>query len=1224
MSDEGIKVELIQLDVAFSVPVREEKLVQFSCRRNNNQKSVDSLLNGSTVKVHPLHQLPNPHDEPIKAKHVKGTISLRKDIKRWNTERNSVNIGNSNNDEWQEEDESRDVVCDLYRYQNNGEKRLHQISTYWNIVYSVKIYSTIAHWLLQTRSKFPLTEKQIFGIGNRSFIQLQSLVKNIGSVSKKGFAIVKKHGILSRIEFSIRPHHRDGLRTRGHYNDFLLHVFLAAHDLCMGTEYEFHFQYMDSLPTQIKVMTMISEALTYLRFSASNRFNMVYCNPRLTVWLRAHVSLLLITTGFAPEYGTKHLNNWLRDKDRWDPYERSWTLERPITGLNARLNGPQQNHTSLSSRTKEELRIFLSDTLHFSTEGIQTLHSFFDSYTSNLNPMPWYEKFSLLNKLRLSRWILDEIIPHLSQFMARKVGEKYKRDRRWNHPLRETQDPKEQFNELLRPSDTMTQDQMENTPLPTDPVSRSIHTLLQLGTFSDLHRPIFTILLFKFILRCHSDKILLPQGRGGGYLQLWPLEDRTISLLNKRVESGVGLSNNELQQLCALLKLHLVGANRKNDYYVQELCMKYHVPCAGVEFELKGIKNSTNIKKMNNILNDVMKSDLVMLLPSKDSTSKRYHRNTDNSTITIMNLDRVAQVKEPQLIPIQTCNGGYELLARCVNLSKSPHEDTLRRFMHGKITKTPKLKNKFLSSNGLCSEEFKEADSLLELETSKDFKLLMTYEITTISKSMEFRPEIILPMASLAYEMDIIFYNKKENMTYIHVHYQSRSITYKIDGLEVTPLLKCMILSLELNGEYSRNNLSQCNSDMTIRVRYNEISMHTHPCFDPGIFDGRKISGKNARDILPDLRATKDQTFLDSICKLMSVLGHTASDALESHDKLGLGSFLEELSSCPTCFTGFGTSVTEEISQLSLPLSTLAKMLRTTDPSQLCHKTICPIFCLKFKVLIAVIVINKSEKVTFFYGFNSRTNQVECQRVPWYNVLIDRRHAMYLYSTNTNTGFYTPSEGHPARRLSYYKTLSTKYSHLSDTCLMEILRMFKEVHEIELLNQEELQDHRLRPLEKTAIIHTHIESVLRGGMTLMELLQIGITHHVLMLIFPYKNNMWEACIVHHPLQNKSIAKSKLAAFVGHGDDDSIYSQHCIRGMAPVNCETGFYIILYMVIGHRTNSLRHFTTSISSLSTEDNLSHKVRDWVYSAVNGETQMNYIPNWLGQILQVNSTTL
>ena len=78
----------------------------------------------------------------------------------------------------------------------------------------------------------------------------------------------------------------------------------------MGIEYEFHFKYIDSLPTQTKVMTLISEALTFMRFKASNLFNMVYCDPRLTVWLRAHLSQLLITTGFAPEYGTKHLNKW--------------------------------------------------------------------------------------------------------------------------------------------------------------------------------------------------------------------------------------------------------------------------------------------------------------------------------------------------------------------------------------------------------------------------------------------------------------------------------------------------------------------------------------------------------------------------------------------------------------------------------------------------------------------------------------------------------------------------------------------------------------------------------------------------------------------------------------------------------------------------------------------------------------------------------------------------
>ena len=1225
MSDEGITVELIQLDVAFSVPVGENGLVQFSCRHNQRQKSKHSLLSKSTVKVYPLHQLPNPGGKPIEQDEVEGTVSLKKNIKAWDEARNSVNIGNTNTDEWQEEDGNREKVYELYRHTNNNEKLLPQLCTRWNIVYSVKIYSTIAHLLLQSRLRFPLTEKSMYGLGNRTITQLQALLKHTGFVSKMGSAIVQKHGLLSRVEFSIRPHQRDRLRTTGHCNDFLLHVCLAAHDLCMGREYEFHFKHIDSQIIRTRVMSLISEALVYLKFTASHRFNMVYSNPRATAWLKAHLSLLLITTGFAPEYGTKHLNKWLEDEERYDPYDRSCTLERPLI----RFNGPQPDHTSLPARTKELMSRFLSKKLHFSKGGTKILCDFITSYTSNLNPMPWYEKFSIKNKLRLSMWMLNEIIPHISKFMGKEVKEKDKKDAMWNPSSRKTKDPKEQFDDdpcwsQLGPNDAMTQHQIEKTPLPTDPVSRSIYSLLQLGTFSDLHRPIFTILLFKFILRCHCDEIHLPQGRGRGYLKLQPLAQQTNHLLKSCFEGGVILSNKELHKLCLLLKVRLVGANRNKDYYLQEMCMKYHFPCDGVVFELKYIKLSPHLQKMNSILNDVIKSDVVMLQPSTDSTSKRYHRNADNSTITIKNWKKVAQRNQPQLITHQTSKFGYKVLAQCVNLSKSPHDNNIRKFMHEKMTDISQLHNKFLTSNGLCNKTFKGAHSLEELETSNEFQLLMTGEVTTIPKSMAFIPEIILPMASIVYEMDIIFYNKQKKKTYIHVYYQSRSITYKLDGLDVTPLIKCLILSFDLNGEYSRNELSLYSSSMPIIVRYNEISMHTHSGFDPGIFGGRKRIGTNASNILPDLKSTKGQTFLDSMRKLMSELDSTASDAFESHDFLGLTSFAEELSTSTTCFTGFGTSVTDLSSHLRLPLRTLAKMLRTTDPSQLSHKTICPFFCLKFKMLTAVIVPDKRDKFTFFYGFNSRTEQVECRRVRKYNVLIDRRHAIYLYSTKTNTGYYKPIEGHPARHISFYKTLCTKYSHLSDTCLMEILTMFKEAHAIELLNEKELQDDSLRPHDKTAIMHTHVTSANPRGISLMELLQVGIRHHALMLIFPYKQKGWEACIVHHPLQEECKAESTLATFISQAPVEGIYNQYCIRGMTPVDCESGFYIILYMVIGHRTKSWSHFGTSIKKLSTEEDLSHKVKEWVYRALNGETPKNFIPNWLGQIIQVNSNTL
>ena len=83
------------------------------------------------------------------------------------------------------------------------------------------------------------------------------------------------------------------------------------------------------------------------------------------------------------------------------------------------------------------------------------------------------------------------------------------------------------------------------------------------------------------------------------------------------------------------------------------------------------------------------------------------------------------------------------------------------------------------------------------------------------------------------------------------MYYQSRSITYKLDGLDVTPLIKCLILSYDLNGEYSTNELSLYSPFTPIRTRYSEISMHTYSGFDPGIFGSVAEHSESSEEMLP-------------------------------------------------------------------------------------------------------------------------------------------------------------------------------------------------------------------------------------------------------------------------------------------------------------------------------------------------------------------------------------
>ena len=1214
LSNKGVTVELIQLDFGFNVQGKKNQFIQLKCSRGPRQatgqrKKNQSLLGKSKMTVYPIHQIPSPQGTTIKSNDIEGTILLTKDIKKWNSGSQNIIIGNP--DELPDDpDESWEEVCKWYKHRRNGEIEVKNLQINPNTLYSVKLYSTIAHLLLQMRSQFPLKEKALYGIGNRSIIQLQRLLRNIDYVSKEACSMAQDFGACTRIEFSIRPPHGEKLREDGHYSDFLMHVYLASYDLCTERDYIFSHKFVDCQIIRSRVLELISEAMQYLKLRTSHRFNMIYTNPRTTEWMKAHLSLLLITVGFAPAYGVKHLNKWLRDIYRFDPYRRSSTLRKslPVSkGLENR---------SLPARIRKRFLHYLHYKLQFSREGVKIIHEFLHAKSSSCNTIYWYMKFPLRDKVRLSMWLIPEIIPHLSQFMSKCVTRKNKSNK-W---LLQNKDMKQ--NDLLENGNQwwlMSQpnsakdyyEESKREIIPKDPVCRAMHLLFQMGIYFNDQRPTFIPSLCKFIVECHSNNIYLPpKGKRAG---LKPLDDTPKKILKKCANGGETLTNTAVQQLCHYLSVPVTGEKRSLSYYLRAICQKYYFPCSGVKYSLKG--KSKLFKELNILINNAMKSDLVVALPSTDTTKKRYYRNADNTYVIILNSNMIALSTAPQVAIVRSFETGFEMLARCLNICESPHEQNLRNFVHKRMSNLPPLQHIFLRSNGKTNRNFKGVDSLEQLEALNDFQLLMTGEITTISKSMKFIPNVIIPIAAFVYERDIAFFNMQEGKLYIHTNNRTRLVTYEFKGTNVTPTIHCLVLSLERNGSYCRNTISLFNMPVTNKARYSEISDSSRFYFSSGTFGGRLESGSNACDILPNLKTTREP-FMQSLHKLMLDLNYNNWD--EVYDPLGLISFVEELSSCPLPFTGFSQGIYQQCNDLKLPLRTIATILRSTEPSKLSHKIICPFFCLKYKMLLVVMDVENRVNSTFCYGYNQRLRQVECRKIKKYNVLVDRNQALYLYTSALRRGFYKPSDSHPARCKSRHFNFHTKYSHITPSFIQEILSILRKGHNINLISGSQFEEHSFRPLEDTAIMYAKVSSQNPRGIGLSELLQTGIEHNALVLVFPYRESKWETCIVHHPLQNEMDAKQVLNSLLQEiAPSSEIYNSMSLKGVQPEDCESGLYILLYALIAHKTKSREHFIHSMKMLKTEEDLYYKARTWVQRLLTNTRHQDYLPNWVEQII-------
>ena len=247
------------------------------------------------------------------------------------------------------------------------------------------------------------------------------------------------------------------------------------------------------------------------------------------------------------------------------------------------------------------------------------------------------------------------------------------------------------------------------------------------------------------------------------------------------------------------------------------------------------------------------------------------------------------------------------------------------------------------------------------------------------------------------------------------------------------------------------------------------------------------------------------------------------------------------------------------------------------------------------------------------------SNAVECKHYNDYTKLTQRDEVIYFYTSKTTSGnqisgYYKPEAN---SEVKFDFSLNSKFSYLGRSNFKRVYNIFTDHHEIKQIDEQNHNTHDLRPETAMVVIHTHVKGT-TCGTTLQEIIQMGLSHHALILIFPPCANdtsHWDSCIIHHPFQHEADALNTLKKIVPATKSES-YAYYHIKGLIPTNCESGFYMMLYGFLGHKISNVNRLVEAINKLQAEDELGQKVRSWIHHTMNNRTNSD-LPSWLEQVI-------
>ena len=1203
-NDPHIEVEIVQVDIAFSCKQEKMKLIQATCCTNPFIPK-NSLLQGSFVNIFPIHSLPPLKGPTLGREVLRGTIQLKK--RKWECGKNVIRLCEAEDDVTMSDNRHHNGVqeiTDLFSTSKQEGNTRDSISVLSSSIYSLKAYSTIAHVLLQNRSKFPLTFKDMFGVGKRSIEALQSLVVNADKSQQQAFTVAKEQGFSFRLEVSIRPHFNDPLRKKGHLNDMLLIACVAVSEFC-----HLHQPLVTLLPTatiETESMKLIHEARDLLRTRQAIKFESRFKSPRATEWLRFHLSLMLITIGICPSFHVKYINQWLNNENRFDPNHRALSFHNFFDCQ------PQSNCSELKlSRLLKRTMLKLQFPRHVAEDFESFLKQFVTDFTQ-IDCRKVYMALNLKAKHMLAYNMWRNIIPTMLELNNLEDCSEEKLNK-----TTEDNDPDIVLHydgDWVPDTDPRWNDYTKQAP--DHPLGLALLFLTRLSNFWIHRRQAFNQrILSNFVLKCHKSEILSHPKIN---------DDATVNILSQCSNGAKIFTIDDIFQVCSVLCGKSSTRGHKSEaYYLQILHEFYNFPCSEKPFQSKG---KCDDSERNIILNQVLQLDLVVTV-SETITSKKIHRFADNSCIDIPVSSHIFQLgTQPLFETLHQDADLFIVLRKSLNLKES---SCVRQIWEDYLTKTDQnLEYTFLTENGTTNAPFVGMHNFHLLSTK--FKFLQgetTIALTStcdISKEDEFH-QVMFAISSVAYESDITFYNSRSRKTLFFSYCQLRSVIYKHQRTDVileSNQPKSLIFQLGSDGKYKWINLCSGHSS---RFCINSMSP----------VGGMVKTVTNLTLVAPNLtKSTNHKNFHDSISKLLKAMdeNYMEDGRLEEDDSLGLKTFFNQLSSSRQLskhFEGFHKDVVLQCATLGMSLRTVSTLLNDGDLSLMGHEFLSPIICLKYSNLTLGVIENiDRKKTTHFYAFNSLTNQVVCVKHRGICLLTSRPETLYLYTNRTTYSYWYPSAMSNLRtKITWWKhhnSILGKYACAGHQDFRRYLQTVNEFYSLNVIsNIGNMTNFEFRPEMPEKVI-LGVSLTLNSG-NFLYFSQWNIEHHAIVIIFPRITTMdnWDACIVHHPDQDPTLAKKYLVdSILAHAPRSGTYSSHCIKGFGSNACESGFFIILCAYLGSQCHNVQDYERAINRLHCEANVCEKTRMWMHNIleIQQDSQKTIsshkTPYWIRQI--------
>ena len=1257
----GVSVEMSQLDIAFNLPIPRNYIVQCSYEKISRKNKKDSCVDFMSAEHWALHGIQTKDGKVEKDKNQIGTFRAKQN--EWNKpsiliipvqqDCNDLSHSDYSDDStYNDTDENQNqlpyIVSQIYHDCN-------QIEIDAKSVYSVKGYSNISHYTTQKRSQIPLTYAKINDFPTNTIVSLQRFFQLLLTISDGTMKFVQEHGICARLEVSVRPschsNHGISLRCDAHLIDILSIVFIVIHELLQRQKYKLTNTTTPYEPVYTKILSLIDQAQSLLRFRASVRFCDVYKGDHCSTWLRALVITIMTFIGLAGETKLKYLKKWLDDDKRYDPTNQ---LPLMMTDICQKYHPAHTIQPQIPSSTINFVYKILRD-LHFSYRSSSAIVTLLQSETPLSHSREILRNLTLSDIWHIAQNLCINVIPFLIAKQRNNseiiTQENDVNNIQWRHDdIQDGHNENYWFNQtispqLVYPVYALNRFEVEsNIPIkkrtqikvyPQDPLMMVVLKLSELSLIFDIHTPVYIKYLFKFIKLCHYKELQLHSNK-------LKILDTTSPIQSFQYASKCLIENytdlTSLQMICDGLDVPIVKYSGPIHaaILIESLCFNYLFPCqflsSNINYVLRSISKRKSEKIMN-LIHQTYTSEIPLQMKSHQPYQLHFYLFFQEKHVWITNIKLSGSkfLMHDSNSSI-SCDDLYVVLDKCFNNHCTPG-NSMRITLYNNLKEITNLYENFLLMDATNNPSFCESNTLDDLQSSKGFMLLdlLDNDKTVFDNDEAFFnmcPDIILPSVCFLYKTNIFFIDFDRKMSCFHVYDKNTSkiITYIFhDDTTRYPSKNWKyytFLKTDGNFKFTPDEEFQVNTLITSQsllfVQNNKLytSLSKHP-------QGRIKKTKSVSVSLRYLLMSKNINH-----------EHFRND-IDQEDILDIKSYMTDLISsfCDKALSFFFNS--EIIKLMSeKKIQSLTSLLSTLQSScnDLPHELLCPMLCLKYNLWISVweddVISSKKSRTTYFYFYDHIIDKVDCQVFHGYIHLPYQSHILYIRFSKKNNicGYWEQEVVNPFTNenlFSYTANLLFKYSYLDGPLKTKVISVFKDYFNINIISED--------------IPYCRI--IFHGNNmypTIVPLLfskndVTNFQHDGLLIIYPL-NGMeitYLVYIIHNDVPI-NVLDQKISFFNSKKDVDNLPPKFCFECLSmnlQLDFNSTFIMMLYIFIAGKSRNIDEFKRFECSAKNEIDIVNKSKqwltDWLSDLFHNSHSMLTVPLWLEQIIGFKVTS-